>query len=352
MTNTIITMKNTKTDGKRYIGILCIGIIAVVSIWICYLFAWQVLAMDCIRPYLPGIMLDAHGQLDLNAFGDYFGALNALFAGLAFAGLVVTIRQQSADLRATKSEMKAQTHQFSKQTSQLLKQDFYNRIELIYKLEERITCFGYKELAKYHLPLPIYDEDAHLDQQKLQLFTSASFHLLNMFSLSAPMPADSEELKETADTLRANAPYTWIWIKSIYNLLEDIEKDFDNEEDKNRLTRIVLNSVRSTSLLLILLCRYKGMNIPTSVVRRLTDFIDKENYIVREEKNEPVTAQDIQNEGYSVDHECVFARHDPKVRSLFLSIILDGMDLKVAAQKWEACLQEREKQYGKRAYII
>ncbi len=308
--------------------------------------------MDCIRPYLPGIMLDANGHLDLSAFGDYFGALNALFAGLAFAGLVVTIRQQSADLRTTKSEMKAQTLQFRKQTSQLLKQDFYNRIELIYKLENRITCFGYKELAKYNLPLPIYDEDANLEQQKLQLFTDASLHLLNMFSLSNPMPADSEELNETAYTLRVNAPYTWIWIKSIYNLLEDIEKDFDNEEDKNRLIRIILNSVRSSSLLLILLCRYKGMNIPPTVIKRLTDFIDKENYIVREEKNELVTAEELRKEGYHINQDCIFALHDPKVRSLFLSIILDGMDLKIAAQKWETCLQEREKEHGKRGYLI
>lgn len=345
-------MKNKKTDGKRYIGILCIGIIIVVSIWVCYLFAWQVLSLDCIRPYLPDIMLDADGQLDLSAFGDYFGALNALFAGLAFAGLVVTIRQQSADLRTTKSEMKAQTLQFRKQTSQLLKQDFYNRIELIYKLENRITCFGYKELAKYNVPLPIYDEDANLEQQKLQLFTAASLYMLNMFSLSAPVSADSKELKETAFTLRANAPYTWIWIKSIYNLLEDIEKDFDNEEDKSRLIRIVLNSVRSTSLLLILLCRYKGMNIPPSVVKRLTDFVNKENYIIREEKNELVTAEDLHNEGYNIDQECVFAQHDPKVRSLFLSIILDGMELDEAARRWETCLQEREKEHGKRGYLI
>lgn len=55
-------------------------------------------------------------------FGDYFGALNALFAGLAFAGIIVTIHQQSADLKATKDEMQNQTTQFAKQTELIQKQ--------------------------------------------------------------------------------------------------------------------------------------------------------------------------------------------------------------------------------------
>lgn len=58
----------------------------------------------------------------IGVFGDYFGALNALFAGLAFAGIIVTIRQQSADLQATKKEMEEQTDQFARQTELIQKQ--------------------------------------------------------------------------------------------------------------------------------------------------------------------------------------------------------------------------------------
>lgn len=32
-------------------------------------------------------------------FGDLFGVVNALFSGLAFAGLIITIRQQHLDLK-------------------------------------------------------------------------------------------------------------------------------------------------------------------------------------------------------------------------------------------------------------
>lgn len=63
----------------------------------------------------------------IGVFGDYFGALNALFAGLAFAGLIVTIRQQSADLQATKKEMAEQTQIYKKQ-NHLLKKQIQNEI--------------------------------------------------------------------------------------------------------------------------------------------------------------------------------------------------------------------------------
>lgn len=39
------------------------------------------------------------------AFGSMFGAVNALFAGLAFAGLIYTILLQRAELKATRIEL-------------------------------------------------------------------------------------------------------------------------------------------------------------------------------------------------------------------------------------------------------
>lgn len=57
--------------------------------------------------------LDFFGKI--GPFGDSFGALNTLFAGLAFAGIIVTIRQQSEDLKATRQEIKNTNRQFAKQ---------------------------------------------------------------------------------------------------------------------------------------------------------------------------------------------------------------------------------------------
>jgi len=41
---------------------------------------------------------DSTGWTERDQFGDMFGALNALFSGLAFGGIIYTIRQQKEEL--------------------------------------------------------------------------------------------------------------------------------------------------------------------------------------------------------------------------------------------------------------
>ena len=73
-------------------------------------------------------------------FGDQFGAVNALFSGLAFAGLIYTIILQRRDLELqrndlklqreelalTRKEMEEQTAEFEKQNETLRIQRFEN----------------------------------------------------------------------------------------------------------------------------------------------------------------------------------------------------------------------------------
>lgn len=48
-------------------------------------------------------------------FGDIFSAVTAWFSGLAFAGVIITILQQKADLELTKQELKTQNNTLKKQ---------------------------------------------------------------------------------------------------------------------------------------------------------------------------------------------------------------------------------------------
>lgn len=61
---------------------------------------------------------------ELGTFGDYYGPLNALFSGFAFAGVLISIFQQSQQLIIAKSEMEVQSEQFRLQTSAMKKQMF------------------------------------------------------------------------------------------------------------------------------------------------------------------------------------------------------------------------------------
>ncbi len=72
-----------------------------------------------------GYIVAGKGFVDnLGTFGDAYGALNTLFTGLAFAGLIISIRLQSKELSETRDELKNQSDQFKKQTENLYKQSF------------------------------------------------------------------------------------------------------------------------------------------------------------------------------------------------------------------------------------
>ena len=51
------------------------------------------------------ILLGLDNWSDRGTFGDLFGAVNALFSGLAFAGLIYTIVLQKQDLELQRNEI-------------------------------------------------------------------------------------------------------------------------------------------------------------------------------------------------------------------------------------------------------
>ncbi len=54
--------------------------------------------------------------ISANEFGDMFGCLSCLFSGLAFAGLIVSIKQQRVDIQRQVAEMRCSQEEFQKQT--------------------------------------------------------------------------------------------------------------------------------------------------------------------------------------------------------------------------------------------
>lgn len=54
---------------------------------------------------LSGYLL--HANTDRGTFGDMFGAVNALFSGLAFAGIIYTILLQRRELELQREELRA-----------------------------------------------------------------------------------------------------------------------------------------------------------------------------------------------------------------------------------------------------
>lgn len=72
-------------------------------------------------------------------FGDPFSGVNALFAGLAFLGLIVTIRQQQEELEATRDELRGQKEQLQIQNDTSNRQRFENSFFKLLEFHHGIT---------------------------------------------------------------------------------------------------------------------------------------------------------------------------------------------------------------------
>ncbi|GAS82407.1 hypothetical protein [Paenibacillus amylolyticus] len=69
--------------------------------------------------YLIPRLYEEPTGLGAGTFGDMFGAVNALFSGLAFVGLIYTILVQREDLQEQKKAIKMQTYEMSLQVKAL-----------------------------------------------------------------------------------------------------------------------------------------------------------------------------------------------------------------------------------------
>ena len=84
---------------KSKLGLLAILIIVVVIIWIASALF---------------IIYGLDNWSDRGTFGDLFGAVNGLFSGLAFAGLIYTIVLQKRDLEMQRNEIKLNRSELKK----------------------------------------------------------------------------------------------------------------------------------------------------------------------------------------------------------------------------------------------
>lgn len=99
------TPRRKNTIGWRKI---IVGIFLIVMLWLLY---------PLILKFAVGI--DAE---DLGLWGDQFGGFNALFSGLAFAGLILTLYFQSNELALQREELQLQRAEQKEATQQLEQQ--------------------------------------------------------------------------------------------------------------------------------------------------------------------------------------------------------------------------------------
>lgn len=121
---------NEETKSRLWIWII-IAIIGVIALWG---LSWWIIHknIDC--------------STERGTFGDMFGAVNALFSGLAFAGLIVTLLYQKEELKLqreelaqTREELKGQREEFEEQNKTMKRQRFENTFFNMLSLQQEIT---------------------------------------------------------------------------------------------------------------------------------------------------------------------------------------------------------------------
>ncbi len=76
---------------------------------------------------------------DRGTFGDMFGSVNAIFSGLAFAGLIYTILLQKEELGLQRTELKETRSEFHTQNETLKKQQFESTLFNLINLHQEIV---------------------------------------------------------------------------------------------------------------------------------------------------------------------------------------------------------------------
>lgn len=157
--------EESKNDLWR--TLLCAGL-AVFTIW---LLSW--------------ILIDLFiADSDRGTFGDKFGAINALFSGLAFAGLIVTLLYQKEELKLqreelaqTRGELKGQREEFEEQNKTMKRQRFENTFFNMLSLQQEIVAnLSYEYYASSNIcPHSIPEEIFYKGAPKVQLVGRKTF---------------------------------------------------------------------------------------------------------------------------------------------------------------------------------
>lgn len=85
-------MKEFQAFLKKYLVVL-ISFTSISFVLICWLYTYYI--------------LKDYNENDRGTFCDMFGGINALFSGLAFCGIIITILLQSKELKLQRDEIKA-----------------------------------------------------------------------------------------------------------------------------------------------------------------------------------------------------------------------------------------------------
>ncbi|WP_394675366.1 putative phage abortive infection protein [uncultured Chryseobacterium sp.] len=200
-----------KKDDNDFVQIFIL-ILIVLTLW---LLSWYWIDNNVTNEALK-LQKSSHNLSDQElqgVFGDKFGAVNALFSALAFAGIIFTIILQKKELKLQREELSDTREEFIKQNKTLNRQRFENTFFQLLKLHSDIVD---------KLKIKSFDGS---DYEKREFFVGAIKEFkyksnANYFIYSSLNKLDPEEISA---------------FKKERNIVNSFKSKLDQEEIKNLL---------------------------------------------------------------------------------------------------------------------
>lgn len=185
---------------------------------------------------------------DRGTFGDMFGAVNSLFSGLAFVGVVFAIILQSKELKLqrkelkfTREELKGQKLQLEAQNATLRKQNFENTFFELLRLQNDITS-----------SIDLVDENNQITKGR-DCFHVFYRRLRKLWGRNLDQFKGGGELERINMTYRAfyeeHQSEFGHYFRSLYNIVKFV--DNSSVEDKRLYTNLVRAHLSSFELALL-----------------------------------------------------------------------------------------------------
>lgn len=237
---------------------------------------WGILILQGV--YWLFVILYFHGEGDANqhwanagTFGDMFGGLTCLFSGFAFAGLIVTIRQQSREIRLqideqkrTRDEFEAQTKQFKAQNRLSYLQsrcdDIYRRLELISALEREVKYTRRRPIiTREGRELKALEPLTYVGVDALRAIQFGFMDVMKMLLTKPITKGDKKRLLIMRQDL-FSAYFSFKTLKSSIDcLIKDVSEYFIEELDyKRRFDKVILNALSDGTK--EILCMLRGVD--------------------------------------------------------------------------------------------
>lgn len=242
-------MKYLEKNKESYKGEIHAAIIIVIVIILLWGISWYLIDRFVVSSDIKQIST----EVVQGTFGDKFGAINALFSGLAFAGIIFTILLQRKELELQRNELEQTRDVFSEQGKTLKLQQFestfFNLLNLHHQIVDAI------DIQETNILGDLDKEPKMLKSRDCFKFFYDDFKKCYRAEeqLMKPSKNDTDELliiekafHEFFIKYQSDLGHYW---RNMYNILKFINKQ--NPEDKFFYSNLLRAQLSSHELLLL-----------------------------------------------------------------------------------------------------